>query len=428
MAYWIYNFFLTLLLLLASPVLSLFFMFGRRFRQGFLQRICFYPREVLESVAGSRPIWIHAVSVGEVLSVRHLARQLKERFSKTKILLSTFTLTGGEIARQTGVADAVVFLPLDHPWIVRRAITLFDPSLLIFLEAEIWPNLLRLAHRRGIPTLLLSGRFSARTFRRYSSLRFFFSRVLQQFSALGMQSEVDVKRLIDLGVDPQRICVTGNLKHSSWKEVGINGEGTGGGGLFSTGKKDRQILVVGSTHRGEEEILLEVFRSLKSRFHPLLMVLAPRHPERFSEVERLLQKSGVRYEKKSQMNGQARNLPDVILLDTLGELPALYSLADVVFIGGSLVDAGGHNLMEPARFHKPILFGPSMTNFADVAEEMKRGGGAIEVRGREDLVREISGLLTDRTVAEKVGELAYRVIQRDRGVAEQSMRLISRYL
>lgn len=429
MSYWIYNFFLTLFFVVTLPILPLILLLGSRFREGFSQRLGFYPRGDRESMQGSRPIWIHAVSVGEVLSARRLAGQLKERFPQRKILLSTFTSTGSKIARQTvAAADVFIFLPLDHPWIVRRALTLFDPSLLIILETEIWPNFLRLAHRRGIPTLLLSGRLSPRAFRHYFFFRLFFSRVVRQFTAVGMQSEDDADRMIHLGVDPQKIWITGNLKRVSWGEGGAAGSGTERVDLALGSKGERQVLVVGSTHRGEEEILLDVFLFLKSRFPALLMVLAPRHPERFYEVERLLKKRRVRYEKKSQMNGRERGLPDVIFLDTLGDLPAFYSVADVAFVGGSLVDAGGHNLMEPARFRKAILFGPYMTNFSEIVEEMKRKGGGIEVKGREDLIREISGLLTDRTKAGRIGEVAYSVVERDRGVADRSMDLLSRYL
>lgn len=389
----------------------------------------FYPRLVRERLRGSRPIWIHAVSVGEVLSARHLAEQLKERFPERKILLSTFTSTGNEIAHQTVVAgDVVIFLPLDHPWIVRRALTLFDPSLLIFLETEIWPNLIRLAYRRGIPTLLLSGRLSPGAFRRYSFFRFFFSRVVQQFTAVGMQSEEDAERMIGLGIDPRKIWITGSLKHTSLGADRRNSVGEAEAALDLRGEENRQVLVVGSTHRGEEQILLDVFLGLKSRFPALVMVLAPRHPQRFYEVEKLLKKMEVQYGKKSQMNGRRERFPDVILLDTLGDLPAFYSIADVAFVGGSLVDAGGHNLMEPARFRKPVLFGPYMANFTDIAEEMKRKGGGIEVKGREDLIRIISSLLADRTMAGRIGELAYGVVEGDRGVVDRSIGLVSRYL
>lgn len=428
MIYWLYNLFLLLILVPSLPILPLLFLFGKRFRQGFVQRLGFYPGEICKGLRGSRPIWIHAVSVGEVLSVIQLAGELKRKFPGRKILISTFTSTGNEIARQTGAGDAVIFFPLDHPWIVRRALNAFDPSLIVFLETEIWPNFLRLAYRKGIPTLLLSGRLSPGAFRRYDFFGIFFSTVVRQFTAAGAQSEGDAERMVRLGFDPQRVFITGSLKHVSRGEEG----GEGGEGketdLPIRGSEDRRVLVAGSTHRGEEEILLDVFQILKARFPTLVMVLAPRHPQRFSEVERLLKRRGVRYEKKSQMNGREDGLADVIFLDTLGDLPAFYSVADIAFIGGSLVDAGGHNLMEPARLRKPVLFGPYMANFVDIAKEMKRKGGGIEVRGQEDLVREISALLSDRTRAESMGKVAYSVVEGDRGVMERSTDLVSRYL
>ena len=428
MVYWIYNLLLTIVLLLIVPVLPLFFVLGERFRRGLWQRFGLYPRALRDAVVGSRPIWIHAVSVGEVLSATHLARELKREFPQRKILLSTFTSTGCGIASQATAADAVVFFPLDHPWIVRRALNLFDPALLIFLETEIWPNFLRLAHRKGIPTLLLSGRLSPRAFRHYVALRIFFSQVVRRFTAVGMQSLDDAERMVRLGVDPEKIRVTGSLKHAPWNGNGANPR-PAAQVLNALGQAEaRQVLVAGSTHAGEEEILLEVFLRLKSRFPSLLMILAPRHPHRFSEVEKLLKSRSVQYERRSQMNGRATACADVVFLDTLGELPDFYSAADIVFIGGSLVDAGGHNLMEPARLRKPILFGPYMTNFADITEEIKREGGGIEVRGKEDLLREIAALLSDRAKAEKVGDLAYAVVERDRRVVARTMELVYRYL
>ncbi|MBI2987254.1 MAG: 3-deoxy-D-manno-octulosonic acid transferase [Deltaproteobacteria bacterium] len=428
MAYWLYNLLISFFFIVSLPIAPFLLLCGRRFREGFLQRLGFYPREICQLVGSSRPIWIHAVSVGEVLSVRQLAGRLKEKFPGHKILLSTFTATGNEIARQNAVGDAVIFLPLDYPWMIRRALKIFDPSLLVFLETEIWPNLLRLAHRRGIPTLLLSGRLSPGSFRRYFCFRLFFSEVVRHFTAVGMQSRDDAERIIRVGCDPRRVSITGSLKHAF--QAGEREENGNGGEpkLPIQRGPGRQVLVAGSTHRGEEEILVDVFLALKDRFPALLMVLAPRHPQRFYEVERLLERKRVAYEKKSQINAREDGSADVIFLDTLGELSALYAAADVAFIGGSLVNAGGHNLMEPARFGKPVVFGPYMTNFADIAEEMKKKGGGIEVRGREDLVREISGLLADRAKAESVGKIAQSVVERDRGVVERSIGLVSRYM
>jgi 3-deoxy-D-manno-octulosonic-acid transferase len=428
MIYWLYNSILSVLLLVVVPVVPLLFLMGARLRKGFFQRIGCYPKRVRNALHGSRPIWIHAASVGEVLSARSLLAGVKAHFPERKILLSTFTATGNEVARQKGGWDAVIFFPLDHPFFVCRSLKLFDPSIVIFLETEIWPNFLRESYRRGVPTLLLSGRLSARSYRKYYVFRAFFHAVVQQFSALGMQTEADVQRIASLGVDPKKIVVTGNLKHSAEEDEPVRDAGEADDGGARDLVEERRVLVVGSTHRGEEEVFIEVFLSLKKSFPNLLMILAPRHPQRFSEVETLLKQSGLAFEKKSQMNGRSGILSDVIFLDTLGDLPALYSMADVAFVGGSLVDVGGHNVLEPARFRKPVLFGPHMANFMDLAERMKREGGGIEVHGKEDLIREIADLLSDRRKAEKMGEVAYNVVMRDRGAVEQSIYLVTRYL
>ncbi|MBI2359589.1 MAG: 3-deoxy-D-manno-octulosonic acid transferase, partial [Deltaproteobacteria bacterium] len=275
MMYWLYNTLVTAFLILSLPFLPLFFLFfGARFRQGFWQRLGLYRREVRDLLVGSRPIWLHAVSVGEVLCAARLARELKQRFPQRKILISTFTVTGREIARQAGVADAIVFFPLDHPWIVGRALNLFDPSLLIFLETEIWPNFLRRAHQKGIPTLLVSGRISPRAFRQYAALRIFFATVVRRFTAVGMQSAEDARRMVWLGVDPEKTLVTGSLKHISWHRDGAD-PARAGAALAQLGNGEaRQVLVAGSTHPGEEDILLEVFSDLKSRFPSLMLILA----------------------------------------------------------------------------------------------------------------------------------------------------------
>ena len=428
MVTWIYSLFLTLFLFIGLPLLSLVLLFKGRSRQEWLERVGFYPKVLKNSFRGCRPVWIHAVSVGEVRAAACLISQIREKFPDRKILLSTFTSTGNKIARRMGAhVDGVIFFPVDHPWIVRRALKFFDPSLLIFLETEIWPNFLRSAYSRGIPTLLLSGRISHKAFRRYRILRRFFSSVVRQFTAFGMQNENYAERIISMGVDPAKVSIMGNLKQAPGEWESLD-KGDGKSDLDLTRKEGSRFLVAGSTHRGEEEILLDVFVFLKSQFPDLILVLAPRHPQRFGEVERLLQRRNVNYKRRSQMNGLGTALPDVIFLDTLGDLPSVYGLADVAFVGGSLVDVGGHNLMEPARWRKPILFGPHMATYAEIAEEMKKNGGGIEVRGREDLIREISDLLTDPKKGRKMGELAAQVVGRGSGVVERSMALISRYI
>jgi len=428
MIYWIYNILITLFLTLGLLLFPLAFLFGRRVWEGALERMAVYPQGLSESLRGFRPIWVHAVSVGEVRSAACLTRQIKAKYPDRKILLSTVTRAGKRMARQIDAGlDGVVYFPIDHPWIVRRALRLFDPSLLIFLETEIWPNVLRLAYGQGIPTLMLSGRVSPRAFRRYRVCGWFFSTVLKKFTSIGMQNEDNAERIIHLGADPEKVSITGNLKQAPG-DGAFDGRKKGERDLVLDSTKARRVLVAGSTHRGEEEVLLDVFRFLKSRIPNLMLILAPRHPHRFAEVERLLQRKNVSYEKRSRLNGQLVTWPDVILLDTMGDLPAVYRLADVTFVGGSLVDAGGHNPMEPGRWGKPILFGPHMTNFSDIATEMKTKGGGIEVQDGEELIREITALLNDPQKALRMGKQAREVTGGDHSVVDRSMSLISPFI
>jgi 3-deoxy-D-manno-octulosonic-acid transferase len=425
--YWAYNALATVVLLISLPFTPLLYLLGKRYRMGLGQRLGFYAQRLRDAVKGSRPVWIHAASVGEILAAASLVEQIKKRFPSQRIVISAFTCTGYEVARRTLARDTVIFFPLDHPWIVKRALLTFDPSLVVFLETEIWPNMLRAAHRRGVPTLLLSGRLSMRSFRKYIWLSWFFRGVLQNFTFMGMQTADDADRAQRLGANPLRVAVTGNVKLAgSANAPEPEGEVLDCPGVQknSTG---RRLLVAGSSHRGEEEIFLDVYRRLKQRFPDFQIVLAPRHPQRFAEVERLLKASGLAFEKKSQVDGQTLSLPDVFLLDTLGELAKFYAAGDIAFVGGSLVDVGGHNLLEPARMRRPILFGPYMANFAALAREMKERGGAIEVRDVKDLVRVITELLNDPNKRAAMGEAAYQVAANDGRAGERTFELLLRY-
>jgi 3-deoxy-D-manno-octulosonic-acid transferase len=422
MWYLAYNSALTLAFVATLPVVPLVFLLGSRYRDGLAQRFGFYPRAVRCSLAAARPVWIHAASVGEVRSAEPLVRELKARRPKRKVLLSTFTATGNRIARQIPSVDAVIYLPLDFPWTVRRAFNAFDPSLLVIVETEIWPNLLRGAFRRGIPSVLVSGRLSEKSFSRYSMLRAFFARVLNLFTGLGMQSAADAERVTQLGVMQTKVSVVGSLKFAA-RPSDKNREK-----IARRPDPSRHLLVAGSSHHGEEEILLEGFKSARASFPGLSLVLAPRHPERFAEVEKLLAGSPFTFQRKTRVAGDQYFTRDILLLDTVGELPEFFAAGDIAFVGGSLVDRGGHNVLEPARLQKPILFGPHMANFKYIADEMKRRGGAIEVHNAEDLSRALVDLLEDSDRRKRMGERACEVAGANRDALMLNLRLAERYL
>ncbi|HYY26160.1 MAG TPA: 3-deoxy-D-manno-octulosonic acid transferase [Candidatus Udaeobacter sp.] len=423
MFYILYNTVLTIVFLITLPFLPVIALIGGRYRDGLGQRLGLYSKTDFRALAGSRPVWVHAASVGEVRSAASFINEIKRRLPATKVVLSTFTATGNRIAKDMNLADLVIFLPLDLRWIVRRVLAKIEPSALIIIETEIWPNLLRGAFKKGVPTLLLSGRLSGRALQKYRWLGGFFGKVARCFTAMGMQSQEDADRMVQLGAEANKIAITGSLKHMSASEEPIGSQ------IVQTQVRwGSYLLVVGSSHRGEEEILLEVFLSLKRQFPNLRLVLAPRHPQRFAEVEKLLRTTGLGFKKKSEVNGRVDFDKDVMFLDTLGDLRAFYAIGDIVFVGGSLVNGGGHNLLEPARFRKPVLFGPYMTNFASLAAELKRAGGGIEVRGAADLIRVISDLLNDPEKRKMIGEKAYAIAADDRGVLERSMGLVAPYL
>ena len=421
-SYGFYNILISIVFLISLPFLPVIACLGSRYRDGLLQRLGFYPSDRAGLLASDRPVWIHAASVGEVRSVAPLIGAFKARAPKRKILLSTFTATGNRIAKQISGVDTVIFLPLDLFWIVRRALSRFNPALLVIIETEIWPNLLRQTHRRGTPVLLLSGRLSAKALTRYTRCQKFFRRVLGCFTAFGMQSSEDAARIIALGADARKVSVVGNLKLAAASRNG-NRDSVGSQALG-----EKLWLVAGSSHDGEEAILLEALGLARRQFPKLSLVLAPRHPERFNEVARLLRSSGFTVQLKSATNEAEWFSKDVLLLDTVGELTDFYALADIAFVGGSLVPVGGHNVLEPARFSKAILFGPHMNNFAELAAMMKRRGAALEVRGAMDIAGALVGLLADAEKRHAMGQAAAEIAGADQQALTLNWRLAERYL
>ena len=405
-------------MMLALVAWPLLFLLPRRPFRGLRERFGAYPAALRDALAGSRPIWVHAASVGEVRSAAALLQCIKARWPERKLLLSTVTATG----RQTGWetlphVDAVTYLPLDLPWLVSLSLRRLRPEVIIVLETEIWPNFVHAAHRLRIPMVVLSGRLSPRGAALFKRFRRLFRPVLERVSAFGMQDDDNADRLLDLGVDPARVTVTGSLKRAPYAAepeppADLSGFGAG------------PVVVAGSTHKGEEELLLDALPMLRHRFPGLLMILAPRHPERFAEVERLLRQRGVRYHKRTEPKGIPSGEVGVLLLDTLGELPRVYGCANVAFVGGTLVPAGGHNLLEPARWAKPVLFGPHHANVTVIARALLDGGGGVEVHGPEDLQAEIGGLLEEPARAVAVGRAAARAAAVDVDVLSRSMKLV----
>jgi 3-deoxy-D-manno-octulosonic-acid transferase len=376
---------------------------------------------------GDESIWLHAVSVGEALSARSLILELRERYPKLRIFLSTTTLTGRQIARTLlqGV-DAVFFLPFDLPVFVNRTLRLARPRLFIMMETEIWPNLLRACKRRGVKTILVNGRISSRSYPRYRLARRFFKVVLADIDRCSMQSEESARRIIDIGADPSRVTVTGSLKFDSL-ELPATSAGRGAGRVLRYFRMSaaRPVFIAASTLKGEEAPVLAAFAAMRRTRPNALLIIAPRKPDRFDETVVLAQQEGFNVARRTELGIDAEPRADVVVLNTIGELAHLFQVATVVFVGGSLVDAGGHNILEPAVHGKPIVFGPHMQNFAEIAQTFLGGQAAIQVADAGELATVIVRLSADPVERARLGAAARALVEANRGAQPRTMAAIT---
>ncbi|OGD27260.1 MAG: hypothetical protein A2Y56_03135 [Candidatus Aminicenantes bacterium RBG_13_63_10] len=332
---------------------------------------------------GRVSLWMHAVSVGEVLSLQKLAREVKDRHPDWALHVSVLTQAGMEVARKKlASADRLFFAPLDFGWTARRFLRRFEPGLLILAESELWPNLLRQARKSGRGVLLVNGRVSERSFHRYRRLRFFTGRLFGDIALFLVQTEQDRERLIGSGARPERVRISGNLK-CEITPGDIDPETLKRRREEISLPRSKKLVVAGSTREGEETLLLEAFRESRRARTDVGLVLAPRHMDRVAEVEKACGERGLRARRRTEIRKGEEW--DVLLLDTIGELSEFYALGDAAFVGGSLVPWGGHNLLEPAAYGKPIFFGPHMKNFAFLADVFTAAGAARVVRSPGDL-------------------------------------------
>ena len=418
--YWLYSFVLLIAFILYAP----FHIYRTRLRRG--ERLHLSERLGLrlprEGAAGPS-LWIHAVSVGEVLSLRTLVARIKQEHPDWSVYFSTLTNTGYRVARdKLEGADSIFIMPLDFACLLRRYFRRLNPGLFILAESEFWPNLLRIAHRRCRAVLLINGRVSAGSFDRYRRLRLLSRKVLMKIDRFLVQTEKDGERLEAIGLPSARIRVVGNLK-AEINLPAFSPEDTGalrrGLGIPET----RKIIVAGSTHRGEEEIVLRAFKRAACEGADIALLIAPRHPDRAEEVE----KTAVDLELQVSRRTRGPSGPwQVLIVDTIGELAGFYAIADVAFVGGSLVPHGGQNLLEPAFYAKPVFFGPHMENFAALAEEFVRKGAARAV-AREDELTEAFALAGGGELRE-MGQRAAAVLASLRGATELTYREIERCL
>ena len=451
--YIVYNF----LLFLTLPYI-LFRMIRKH--KDVKERFAFYAQDF----KGGNNIWVHAVSVGEVVASQSLIRQLKEKLPQFNIIVSTTTATGRNIARQRVGEDAsIIYFPLDLPRVVKRALEQIKPKIVILTETELWPNLLKYCQIMHIPVVVVNGRISRLSYRRLCHLRFLFRWVLDKVSVFCMQSELDAQKIISLGAELDEVKVTGNSKFDSLPSLSsFNKEEF----LKEWHIKDRSpIIVAGSTHPGEEELFLESFLKVKEEFPSALLILVPRHPERCPEVANILAKYNCSFLLRSKIGNEdcsgrpacprrfasqseaagaggacsARELvstnsinksleAEVLLVDTIGELQRIYVLADIVFMGGSLVPRGGHNPLEPAALGKPVITGPYISNFKEIYSLFLDQGGAVRVVDSNGLTSIFLKSLKDQSQLQRMGKRGLEIVASRQGATRKNLEIIEALL
>lgn len=398
-------------------------------KSAFGERFGFLAPAARQLLAGQQVLWLHAVSVGEVIAARPLIKGVRRAYPDHRLLLSVTTETGRIIAEQDQLADVVTYFPFDVRFAVCRLLDAVQPQAVIIMETEIWPVFTLEAAQRKIPLVLANGRISERSFPRYLRFAWFFTPVLQRFSRIGMQSEADLQRIIAIGAPVDRSRVLGNLKYDiPFSAVGA-AEKRQLRDIYQI-PLDLPVLIAGSTHPGEEQQVLAAYCALKHRFPQLMLVLVPRHPERADEVALLISQSGCTVVRRSDLGQQVvLSTPDMVLLvDTVGELMPLYALSDIAFVGGSLVPTGGHNLLEPASRGIPLLFGPHMNNFREITSLVLDYGAGIQVADVHELQEAVRDFLLSPELRQVIGTNGLKLLRDSGGSVARHIDLLAEAL
>lgn len=413
--YGLYNLVLLVLLVFFSPMWGVLLWRFPKMRAGFWEKLGFYKQsftECIQALPHEKRVWVHAVSVGEF----HAARLLIARLQRLgfSVLLSTTTATGQQLARQQYPDLPVFYFPFDLPWALVKAFNRLQPSIVIILETEIWPNFLMLAHHHQIPVLLANGRLSERSFRCYLFWKSFLGPVINKFSRILMQSAGDADRMRRLGASEAKLSVMGNLKY----EVSPEDKNSGDIAAVLRGWEGFPVLAFASTHAGEENAFLDLYRRLIVSFSTLRIVLAPRHPERLAEVLELVARSGLSFVKRTNVEQVIDEMVQVMVLDTMGELCEVFSFSKIALMGGSFIPWGGHNPLEPIQAGIPVVFGPYMANFEDIVRAVSGYGAGFQVDSMDEAETQIACLLARPALYEEAVRGGQRLIAEHQGAAE----------
>ncbi len=410
-----------LILYISLPVLILRFFLRGLSNRSYFERIAerFGFSETNPDPGG---FWIHAVSVGEVNAAAPLVNRIMKTWPDKSITVTTMTTTGSDRVKKVfGSSVSHCYLPYDYPGAVRRFVKKISPQLGLVMETEIWPNLIFYCHQQGIPLIYTNVRLSERSWRGYNRFRILFSQILKLVSKFAVQSEPDARRLMQLGAPEHKLSITGSLKFDINLPPSVNEAGES---IRRQIGWNRPVLVAASTHEGEELSIIEVYNRIKSALPELLLIMVPRHPERFNTVSKLCVKEGLNTIRRTEMSAELSADIEVLVVDTMGELPMFIAAGDVTFMGGSLVAVGGHNLLEAAALGQPVVFGPHMFNFAEISEMFLQHGAGVQVSGIDELTEVCERLLLDGVMRDQYGTQGEKIVQQNRGALEQVMALI----
>jgi 3-deoxy-D-manno-octulosonic-acid transferase len=399
------------------------YLFRKKFHRGFLSRLGILPK----NLRLNKPVWVHAVSVGEAKAIKGLVEGLRRIYPDKQFVISTVTPTGNKIAQGlAGPQDLVTYLSLDLSFIVKSVIGRINPSLFIIAETEIWPNLINCLYKRKIPVIIVNGRISDASFKGYMCVKFLLKAILTKIGFFCVQTLRDSQRLQSLGVDKGKIQITGNMKFDAVTDLKTD---TQDYKLILGLKDEDRLLVAGSTHPGEEEIVLGAYKGLLEKFPNLKLLIAPRHPERSKDIAGIVSGLGLCSVFVSATAFECNCVTRLVfILDTIGQLVNFYNIADVVFVGGSLVKKGGQNILEPGSLGKPVLFGPHMFNFRDIADLFLSNKAAILVRNEEDLRDRVTDILNNPALASGLGEVARQLILQNQGATERNLQYIRKII
>lgn len=416
----LYNLLALVLVVLAAPVFLYRLIreagFGERLKQSF----GWLPAETVAKVANKNAIWLHAASVGEIVATSPMVKEIKKEMPDSVVVISVVTASGYDMAKRIiPEADGVIFFPLDLPWLSCSVVKKIAPQAFLLVETELWPNFLKASRQSGIPVMMVNGRIGDKSFGNYRYLGSVLKDMLQTVVKFCMQSSIDAQYIIKLGADPQRVMVTGNTKYDqTYTDVSEEEQQQ----LIGQYSFDRHtpIIVAGSTHKGEEESLFSSFTEVRKSFPQAGMVIAPRDIQRADELVNMAADFGHKAIKRSLLHKEAAASHNVVILDTIGELGRVYSIADVVFVGGSLIPQGGHNILEPAAHGKPIIVGPHMFNFKDIYALLSDRKACITAKDPVLLTDKLLAILQDSELSTTMSKNARAIIEENRGAARKN--------